>query len=82
MDIYLNGIIVMDGKHGRIGEIKMRNIRRRLRDGAGRNDGDKPGAGPDGNCICPNCGTKVRHIIGVLCNRTKCPKCGALMTRE
>lgn len=81
MVIYLNGIIAMDGIRGK-GEIKMRDIRRRLRDGAGRNPGDKPGSGPDGYCICTSCGARVKHIRGTMCNRTKCPKCGELMTRE
>lgn len=48
----------------------------------GRNQGDKPGSGPAGNCICPSCGTKVKHMVNLPCNETECPKCGATMTRE
>lgn len=47
-----------------------------------RAQGDKPGSGPDGNCVCPECGKKVPHTTGVPCNETKCPECGAIMTRE
>ena len=44
--------------------------------------GDKPGSGPGGNCVCPNCGFKIVHTTNVPCNETPCPKCGATMTRE
>lgn len=50
--------------------------------GRGRNDGDKPGSGPNGNCICPNCGYKTKHIVAEPCNKSTCPKCGARMTKE
>jgi predicted DNA-binding protein (UPF0251 family) len=39
-------------------------------------------AGPNGNCICPKCGYKESHQIGVPCYQKKCPKCGSPMTRE
>ena len=39
-------------------------------------------AGPVGKCVCPACGTMVEHQIGVPCYDMKCPKCGAVMTRE
>jgi uncharacterized protein len=39
-------------------------------------------AGPNGNCVCPKCGYKETHQIGVPCYQKKCPKCGSLMTRE
>jgi hypothetical protein len=29
--------------------------------GQGRMDGSRAGAGPGGECICPQCGTKVPH---------------------
>jgi len=38
-------------------------------------------AGPNGNCVCPKCGYKKQHQIGVPCYQMKCPKCGSQMTR-
>lgn len=48
--------------------------------GGGRMGGFGMGAG--GNCICPNCGTKVAHQRGVPCYQVKCTNCGQPMTRE
>lgn len=39
-------------------------------------------AGPGGNCVCPNCGHEVPHIVGQPCNQKTCPKCDARMTRQ
>ncbi|WP_422485810.1 hypothetical protein [Gudongella sp. DL1XJH-153] len=39
-------------------------------------------AGPQGYCICPECGTEAPHGRGEACNTIKCPKCGAMMTRK
>ncbi len=39
------------------------------------------GLGPSGECVCPNCGYVGSHQLGVPCYQTKCPKCGAYMTR-
>ena len=39
-------------------------------------------AGPGGECICPNCGTKTVHQISIPCYQQECPKCGSNMTRE
>ena len=50
--------------------------------GFGRNQGDQAGAGPGGNCICPECKHTEPHITGQPCNERKCPECGTLMTRE
>ena len=50
--------------------------------GAGRMGGNRPGAGPSGNCVCPNCGAKVPHQIGVPCYSLTCNKCGVKMVRE
>ena len=43
---------------------------------------DKPGSGPGGYCVCPDCGAKVAHVTGTPCNGTKCPKCGTTMTKD
>jgi len=55
----------------------------------GQGQGGGPGrlggpfaAGPGGYCVCPECGHKIEHVAGKPCNRQKCPKCGAQMTRE
>ena len=48
--------------------------------GRGRMGGFSLGGG--GDCICPNCGTKIPHQRGVPCFSAKCPNCGANMTRE
>ena len=52
------------------------------RRGRGRMRGDRAGAGPAGNCVCPRCGERVPHKAGSPCNRTVCPECGMTMTRE
>ncbi len=49
--------------------------------GQGRMGGTKPGAGPGGYCVCPNCGHKVPHQLGKPCYNIGCPKCGARMVR-
>lgn len=55
------------------------------RGGQGRGGGGRGGGfamGPTGNCVCPACGEKIKHQVAVPCYETKCPKCGAPMTRE
>jgi hypothetical protein len=49
--------------------------------GRGRMGGSKA-AGPAGYCVCTACGHKVKHQAGKPCFETKCPKCGAQMTRD
>jgi hypothetical protein len=49
--------------------------------GRGRMGGSRPGAGPRGNCVCPSCGTKASHQVGVPCYSMNCPKCGTKMVR-
>lgn len=49
--------------------------------GRGRMDGNRPGAGPDGSCVCPSCNAKVSHQVGIPCYSVNCPKCGTKMVR-
>ena len=49
--------------------------------GKGRQGGTKA-AGPGGECICPKCGNKTTHQIGIPCYQHNCPKCGVKMTRN
>ncbi|MBN1873402.1 MAG: hypothetical protein JXA33_04160 [Anaerolineae bacterium] len=48
--------------------------------GPGRMGGDKA-AGPGGDCVCPSCGHRKAHTVGVPCYQETCPKCGAQMVR-
>jgi hypothetical protein len=48
----------------------------------GRMSGNRAGAGPEGSCVCPDCGEKVPHKRGVPCMHINCPKCGTKMVRE
>jgi len=43
--------------------------------------GNRPDAGPGGNCVCPSCGAKAAHGVGVPCYSLDCPKCGTKMVR-
>ncbi len=49
--------------------------------GRGRMGGNRPGAGPEGVCLCPSCGKKVVHQIGIPCYSVSCPQCGIKMVR-
>lgn len=49
--------------------------------GSGRMSGNRPGAGPSGNCVCPTCGASLPHQAGMPCYDLVCPKCGAKMAR-
>jgi uncharacterized protein len=37
--------------------------------------------GIDGDCICPQCGTKIPHERAMPCLQQKCPQCGTPMVR-
>jgi len=50
--------------------------------GRGLGKGTKPGSGPRGDCICPECGNKFQHQVGQRCMDLNCPKCGTPMVRE
>jgi hypothetical protein len=49
--------------------------------GGGRMGGNRPGAGPSGECVCPNCGARAPHLVSNPCYNMTCPKCGAKMVR-
>ena len=49
--------------------------------GRGRMGGNRAGAGPGGQCVCPQCGTKVSHQVGTPCSSASCPQCGTRMMR-
>jgi len=49
--------------------------------GRGRMGGPLAG-GAGGACLCPKCGHREPHEIGVPCMQKQCPKCGTAMTRE
>lgn len=61
---------------------KIRDILEEVKKGRGRNNGDKPGSGPGGECVCPNCGYIEKHKVNEPCNKRKCPKCGTVMTKK
>lgn len=44
--------------------------------------GCRHGLGPDGACVCPECGARVPHRRGVRCEDERCPQCSARMLRE
>ena len=50
--------------------------------GRGRMGGTRPGAGPGGNCVCPQCNQTVPHERGKPCTETMCPNCGSSMMRQ
>ena len=47
----------------------------------GRMSGNRAGAGPGGDCVCPSCGGKVPHQQGKPCYNLICSKCGTKMVR-
>lgn len=47
--------------------------------GRGRQGGTA--AGPDGVCVCPQCGHSQPHERGVPCAQVMCPKCAVAMRR-
>jgi len=46
-------------------------------------EGQEPlAAGPNGHCVCPQCGQQEPHQRGVPCIERRCPNCGAAMIRQ
>lgn len=58
-----------------------RNSQSRQKGRAGQS-GNKPGSGPEGDCVCPACGHRTPHQRGIPCMTIKCPKCGTTMVKE
>ncbi|MBN1938457.1 MAG: hypothetical protein JW843_02655 [Candidatus Aminicenantes bacterium] len=53
------------------------------RGGGGMGRGGGPlAAGPDGECVCPQCGHLEPHVRGLRCADRACPKCGSMMARK
>jgi len=50
--------------------------------GGGRGRGGGFAAGPGGDCVCTSCGERVANQTATPCFERKCPKCGAIMTRQ
>jgi len=50
--------------------------------GGGGQGGNRPGAGPQGNCVCLSCGATAPHQAGQPCSQITCPQCGARMSRQ
>ena len=50
--------------------------------GQNRTSGSRPGRGPGGKCVCPNCGATWPHQQGKPCTYQICPECGSQMMRE
>ncbi len=50
--------------------------------GRGGRMGGPAAAGPEGLCVCPQCGEEQLHQRGVPCFESSCPKCGARMVRK
>ena len=59
-----------------------RGGRGRSRGSGGQGQGGGFAAGTGGYCVCPNCGEKAAHQMGIPCYEQKCPKCGEDMTRQ
>ncbi len=49
--------------------------------GRGLGHGNKAGAGPGGECRCPQCGYTQPHQPALRCMDITCPKCGTKMGR-
>ena len=50
------------------------------RQGKGQGRRNK-GLGPQGKCVCPDCGTEIAHQRGIPCYEQTCPECGSTMVR-
>ncbi len=77
------GVFQMAQPVGRgFGRGQGRGVGRGMGRGGGRGRMGGFAAGPGGYCVCPKCGYREEHIVGVPCYQQKCPKCGSPMIRE
>lgn len=49
--------------------------------GRGQGHGNQAGAGPGGECHCPQCGFTQPHQAGLRCMDAVCPRCGTRLRR-
>ncbi len=54
----------------------------RGKDKCSSNYKQRPGRGPGGNCVCPECGKTLPHESGIPCSTLLCPACNSEMLRE
>ena len=67
---------------GPVGTGKGVGLGRQSGTGLGRGRmGGPANAGQGGFCLCPKCGTKVKHRRAEPCSTVKCPQCGSTMVR-
>jgi len=67
---------------GPVGAGQGRGLGQKAGNGLGRGRmGGPASAGPEGFCVCPKCGTKMKHQRGMPCDSVKCPQCGTAMNR-
>ncbi|MDN5332626.1 MAG: H+/Na+-translocating ferredoxin:NAD+ oxidoreductase subunit [Tepidanaerobacteraceae bacterium] len=50
--------------------------------GRGKEYGGGAGFGPDGTCVCQNCGYEMPHQRGAPCYTLRCLVCGGPMVRK
>lgn len=62
--------------------IKKKEVLFMVNRGARGNQEKRRGLGPQGMCVCPECGEEVPHKRGVPCYERPCPQCGAKMVRK
>ena len=49
--------------------------------GMGQMSGNRAGMGQGGSCVCPQCGKRIPHQVGVPCNSIQCLSCKTNMVR-
>lgn len=82
VNTYKVEVLMVNGNNGSKGGMGQGGGRGQGRRGAqgGRKGGGA--AGPQGFCVCPQCGQRETHERGVPCYERKCTQCGAALIRE